>query len=410
MVVTLIEQALAGKMFGNLHFFVNSVEFISKCIAKAQLSPEQVKIVCSTNKNPGKGKKTNQTKLGEAYSIQEALDTPKLINFYTATCFEGCDIYDENGRTYIVSDKNKSHTLIDISTLFIQICGRIRNSNYNSWVYHIFSETRYSGNISLEEFTEVTNKTMRDTESFVQEVNSMSNENRPKVIKLFNRDREGAKDIKYVSSDGDTLKLDKNLLKLDIVNFKITRCLYASRITLQEEYIKHNLVPSDVYECQFTDKLKANKNAKISFKDLFVEYAKIRDSQLFNFNLGNTDDRRSLIELNKPLVPEAYDALGVERVKELNYNVANIKRELVKVSDASKATKIKQLIEQSLPFLTPIPLKNIKQVLKEIYALLGMTASPKATDLAKWYEINKTTPKIKGKSVDHYTIIRALMV
>ncbi|KAA6304120.1 hypothetical protein EZS27_044235, partial [termite gut metagenome] len=52
------------------------------------------------------------------------------VNFYTSTSFEGCDIYDENGKVYIISDRKKSHTLLDISTLIIPICGRIRDSKY----------------------------------------------------------------------------------------------------------------------------------------------------------------------------------------------------------------------------------------------------------------------------------------
>jgi len=162
-VCELIDLALDCKMFGNLHFFVNSVEFISDAIQKAGLQPEQVRIICSDNKNPGKGRKTNQKKLGDNYKIASSLDEVKPINFYTATCFEGVDLYDENGRTYIVSDKTKSHTLLDISTLVIQICGRIRNSKYNTEIHHIYSETRYKNYVSLEEFKAHSEKQIQET-------------------------------------------------------------------------------------------------------------------------------------------------------------------------------------------------------------------------------------------------------
>ncbi|WP_233378375.1 hypothetical protein [Maribellus sp. CM-23] len=162
-VCELIYMAIDGKMFGNLHFFVNSVEFISDAIQKAGLLPEQVRIICSDNKILGRGRKTNQKKLGDNYKIASSLDEVKPINFYTATCFEGVDLYDENGRTYIVSDKNKSHTLLDISTLVVQICGRIRNSKYKTEVHHIYSETRYKNYISLEEFKAHSEKQIQET-------------------------------------------------------------------------------------------------------------------------------------------------------------------------------------------------------------------------------------------------------
>ena len=111
----------------NLHIFVNSVEFTAKVIDLAKLTPEQVKVVCSVSGDNGEN---NQRKLGKDYPIGQPSDPVKKINFYTSTCFEGCDIYDENGVTFIVSDGNKSHTLLDISTLFTQICGRLRDSKY----------------------------------------------------------------------------------------------------------------------------------------------------------------------------------------------------------------------------------------------------------------------------------------
>ena len=164
-VCQLIDDAINGRMFGNLHFFVNSVEFIADSIKKAGLKPEQVRIICSNNISQGKGHKSNQKKLGDSFIIATTTDEVKHINFYTSTCFEGCDIYDENGRTYIVSDKNKSHTLLDISTLIIQICGRIRNSLYKSDICHIHTETRYNQFISLDEFKAYSEKQIQETKS-----------------------------------------------------------------------------------------------------------------------------------------------------------------------------------------------------------------------------------------------------
>lgn len=139
------------KLTGNLHFFVNSVDFISKVLKRLKLNPELVKVVCSKNDKNNK-KKNNQEKLGKKYPIEESQDKAKRINFYTSTCFEGCDIFDEEGRTYIISDGNKAHTLLDISTLMIQICGRIRNSIYKDNIMHIFSKTRYNDSMTVEDY------------------------------------------------------------------------------------------------------------------------------------------------------------------------------------------------------------------------------------------------------------------
>lgn len=124
---TLCRTAIDRDINGNLHFFINTVEGIAAIIQKSKLTPEQVKIVASVS---GDSKAKNEMKLGAGFEIGSPSDPPRKINFYTMTCFEGCDIFDKQGRIFIVSDGAKSHTLLDISTLFIQICGRIRDTMY----------------------------------------------------------------------------------------------------------------------------------------------------------------------------------------------------------------------------------------------------------------------------------------
>lgn len=164
-------------MFGNLHIFVNSVDFIVSVIKELDLKPEQVKVVCSSNKDETKGKISNHKKLGETFPIEKPLSPAKKINFYTSSSFEGCDIFDTQGKVYIVSDSNKKHTLLDISTLLIQICGRIRDTQYKK-VTHIFSYSRYKTGISFEEFEETALSNYEKSKKKINELNNLSDETR----------------------------------------------------------------------------------------------------------------------------------------------------------------------------------------------------------------------------------------
>jgi len=412
-VCRLITDALTGKMFGNLHFFVNSVDFIAEAISKTDLKPDQVRVICSNNTSPGRGRKSNQKKLGSEYQIATTTDPVKQINFYTSTCFEGCDIYDKNGRTYIVSDKNKSHTLLDISTLIIQICGRIRDSHYKTEITHILSETRYNNFISYEEFKESSEKQILQTKEWIKEVNAMTSESRKINISLIEKNNKAGLNERYIQKVGDELVFDENLVKLDIVNFKITHSLYASRITLKNEYGKYgfNVLPET--EVFYTDKLVANTSARISFKDLFDEYVRLKkDIPMFYF--GNMDERITLIETENPWIKIAYDTLGVDKVKELKYNVSNIKRTILKYqgnkSDAAKI--IECLNDVGIKEGSTIHVSECKKMLQKIYSDLGIyekynkVKTAKATDLAQWFEIKRHTTKVKGKSTDCITIIK----
>jgi len=419
-----IKASLVGKMFGHLHFFVNSVEFIAEAIKLSELEPKDVRIVCSKNEKQGKGKKSNQAKLGKDYPIEETTDPVKKINFYTSTAFEGCDIYDENGKTYIVSDTRMSHTLLDISTLIIQICGRIRNSKYNNKVSHIFSETRYSKVVSLEEFKALTEENKRKAMLLVNSINAMPDEARIMDIALHDRNNKAGLNGLYIHINNNFLEFDENLINRDIVNFKITHHLYQARVTLFDEYKRYgfNMLAEKlkIYSKEelATDKLVANSKAKISFKDLFEEYALILEEQPIHFHFGNPEDRRTLIEQEKPFIKEAFEKLGVDKVRELKYNVTNIKREIFKnQSDISMDAKIvKCLKDVGITLGVTGTATKLKEHLQAIYETLkykdsrGNIKKAKATDLDNWFEIKKTTPKINEKTTDCYTIIRDKLI
>ncbi len=109
-VTLLCKQIIKLERIGNLHFFVNSVDFIATAIKKAGLKPEQVKIVCSNGKETATKNREKFASRGltAGYLIEMPSDPIKKVNFYTSTAFEGCDIYDKYGRIYIVSDNTKA--------------------------------------------------------------------------------------------------------------------------------------------------------------------------------------------------------------------------------------------------------------------------------------------------------------
>ena len=147
-VVNLCHNAVTHNIPCNLHFFVNSVDFIGRVLHHARLSPDEVKIVCSTS---GTSEQINREKLGGDYSIGIPDKAVRKINFYTSTAFEGCDIYDKQGKIYVVSE----------------IAGRIRDTRYKE-ITHIFSTVRYAEGITYPQFKAATEKELDKAERFVK--------------------------------------------------------------------------------------------------------------------------------------------------------------------------------------------------------------------------------------------------
>ena len=310
-----------GNLPYNLHIFVNSVEFIAKVIDLAKLTPDQVKVVCSTS---GDNSESNQCKLGKDYPIGQPSDPVKKINFYTSTCFEGCDLYDENRVTFIVSDGNKAHTLLDISTLFTQICGRVRDSKYKREIIHVFSTTKYSREVTLNEYVAATQKTLKEAVQYAQEINALSDRTREKTLSKIKYINE-----QYVRIEDNKLVVDKNLANMDIVNFKICRHIYRTYVTLSSELKRNGYFITQHSFSEIIEKLEDKNNARVTFKELFEEYHRLKTSQPF-FSLVSHEELCAQIAVKYPLVKQAYEELGTAKVQALKYHVGNIRRELTK--------------------------------------------------------------------------------
>lgn len=358
----------------NLHIFVNSVEFIAKVIDLAKLTTDQVKIVCSTS---GDNAETNQRKLGRDYPIGQPSDPVRKINFYTSTCFEGCDIYDENGVTFIVSDGNKSHTLLDISTLFTQICGRLRDSKYKGEIVHVFSTTKYSREVTLDEFIASTQKVLAEAVSYADEMNTLSEPTRIKTLSKIPYINE-----QYVRIEDNRLVVDKNLANMDIVNFKICRHIYRTYVNLTNELQRNGYAITQHSYSEIIEKIENKANARITFKELFDEYHRLKTTTPF-FSWESHEDLCAQIAAKHPLVKQAYDELGTAKVQALKYHAGNIKRELTKRQPLPTEYKIVKMINTTFQKQTPIAKSKVKAELQRIYDDLGIKQTAKAADLTK---------------------------
>ena len=285
-------KVLRDELPYNLHIFVNSVEFIAKVIDTLKLAPEAVKVVCSTS---GESRQENQRKLGNAYPIGQPSDPAKKVNFYTSTCFEGCDIFDPDGVTFIVSDGRKAHTLLDISTLFTQICGRIRDSRYKAQIVHVYSTTKYSKAVTLDEFVAATQRTLADAESYAAEINSLSEATRVKTLSKIPYINE-----QYVRIVDNRLVVEKNLANMDIVNFKISRHIYATYVNLTDELQRNGYKVTVQTYSKVVEHLAANPTARTTFRELFDEYCRLKTMTEQFFVVESPAELCAVIEQRHP--------------------------------------------------------------------------------------------------------------
>ena len=227
----LITDKLNDKVYGNLHIFVNSVKFIAGVLKRTAISPDDVKIVCANSKE-------NERKL-LGYKIGKPSDAPCKVNFYTSTCFEGCDIYDEEGKTYIISEGRNPHTLYDISTLFIQIIGRIRNSKYRDNIFHVVSNTQYNGTVSYQDFKTIVEK---EYEISIMAANGYNAHEKHLRKQIYDKWGEAhfMNRFLYVNKDYN-FEIDRNLLNKNLIDYKLKTEVYNRSYSLIEAYRENGL-------------------------------------------------------------------------------------------------------------------------------------------------------------------------
>lgn len=394
----------------NFHFFVNSVAFISSIIKKSQLPPGLFRVVCSNNN-------MNKKKLGEGVEISTTSSPSKKFNFYTSTVFEGSDILDMNGYTIVVSDGNSEGRIIDISTSMKQICGRIRDSKYKNRVTYICPFPKKL-ELSWEEYKAFIDKELENTRAGIERINKLEEKDRLWEIDLV---KKGLNDTCIFINKESKLEVDTNKYMLDLYNYK-KRCeLLGKDLNLQQTFSSQNYIVSEIdhvpHERTPSLKLLAGTSTRKCFKDYFEEYVQLMEkregenslayhfSSLFNLE----EERHQVLAKEYPLVKEAYEKLGVDKVKKMKYKTSNIKRELGKLANIPDARRVVDYIKKRYALPVKLEVSSWREILNHIYHVeLGLqeSARAKATDLDKWFITRYGYFNQDGKTVDAMTVIR----
>ena len=244
----------------NYHIFLNSVRTIRDIVTKSGIT--DYKIVCSESS------KTNIKTL----KVGSTLDPPCKYNFYTATAFEGCDIYDPIGKTIILSDTNISTTVLDISTLIRQISGRLRDSKFKNEITLILntSKHRYVGtsetifkanveeNIKMGKYRE--QKFKEDPDDLFRQTE----------LKLFNKETWYSM---YLNKIKNEIFYDDNLRKVDEYNYKLISEIYKNTISVicEAEQNGFTCATEEPQTSWIEEKLENREYTYLELEELFKE-------------------------------------------------------------------------------------------------------------------------------------------
>lgn len=355
-----------------LYIFINSVTSIKQIADTLKLNPDDVKICCADRIR-------NNKLLGE-YQIESVSSPNKKINFFTKKCFQGCNLFTNNGLIIVASDACRTQTLVDISTTMEQIAGRIRiNDEYQNIfrnvIVHLFSTNKNV--MSDEEFEMLMQDKEKEADKLLSGWSKLDKEERQTYIKRMNLDTE------LVSIINGKMVYN-NLKKQSFIYKQELRKTYKDGISIRDSFMqseKFELTNQNEWE-DFNIKLA--KAMTVSYEQLLKDYL---------------DSPSESYEQEYPEFPLIKRYLKESEMNTLRWNREKM---LKAVEDKKQVDKVFLAIYQP-GFISN---KDLKSKLKDEFGRLGIKLSPKATliENCTLYNVEKASRKIDGKTVSGYEL------
>ena len=355
-----------------LYIFINSVTSIKQIADTLKLNPNDVKICCADRIR-------NNKLLGE-YQIESVSSPNKKINFFTKKCFQGCNLFTNNGLIIVASDAYRTQTLVDISTTIEQIAGRIRiNDEYQNIfrnvIVHLFSTNKNV--MSDEEFEMLMQDKENEADKLLSGWNKLDKEERQTYIKRMNLDTE------LVSIINGRMVYN-NLKKQSFIYKQELRKIYRDGISIRDSFVqseKFELTNQNEWE-DFNIKLA--KAMTVSYEQLLKDYL---------------DSPSESYEQEYPEFPLIKRYLKESEMNTLRWNREKM---LKAVEDKKQVDKVFLAIYQP-GFISN---KDLKSKLKDEFGRLGIKLSPKATliENCTLYNVEQASRKIDGKTVSGYEL------
>jgi hypothetical protein len=384
-------------------FYVNSVNHIVSIIKKCDLQPEEVNILCS---DTPENLKRIQKKLGKRFTIGKVPlkgVKPKMFTFCTRTVYLGADFYSTCARSFIFSDSNIDSLAVDISEDLPQILGRQRlfkNPWKNEAIFYYRSTCDYR-KISQEEFDKEIERKKRSTNNLLSAFSTALDDAKYDLAKTYQKNTKSYnyKDdyIAVNEHRGGTLipVLNNLVLVNEIRAFRIQQIDYKDRFTVFSTI--HNTLSSD-------DII----NQKVS--EFLREYQKLgtfKSKLKYLCEYGFSDEVAGIVldQIGEhDNIKSYYISLGSQKLRALGYDKYKIEKELGIVTFSYEL--LESSIYSEFKVGDKLTLSSIKDRLDYLYKSISYTATPKATDLEKFFEIKNSSIYEDGKKIKCYTLLK----
>ena len=369
-------------------FYVNSVKMIKSIISRNNLTQDQVNVICANTKVNYDTLKKIKISLGTAPLKGEP---HKMFTFCTRTTYVGADFYSTCASTVVVSDCKIDSLTSDIRMDFPQIMGRqrLKENVFRNECTFIFNLSDNS--ITMEQFKEISNAKLKESEQDLRNYQAvLTMEGSEGVKKILTDFRLRITAHKYQNDyTGISVKegkpiINKLVLLAEKRAFELRSNTYKTVFSVYDEFkdITEDIsLNSSIEMHQFIQKCMDDFNAQQIFENKMKILCKLFLDDCVRGRLSVSD---------VPGIPKDYrnylNYLGPERIRAIGYREIVLKREIANIlGNESIKQELVNLFEVGKRYL----LRDIKETLRGVYKTLGLTKTPKASDLEDYFEVKE---------------------
>ena len=369
---------------GTICFFINSVVEIYSLMKHFDLLEDSA-VYCAPK---SRGKLKAEYGFTNAYTEWSA-ETMKKYNFFTGRFFTAFDLelpYKPD-LVMITDPYNAEYTMLDVDTDCIQICGRFRNGiNSATHIYRVNPEIiaksreQVEWEISAHEFAYTTIQTLYN--------NADNKESRF----AFGAVLETLPFRKFQYSD-----FTKNWFAIDNeINEVLVQSQYQSYLLIEEWYKDCHFFNPTFTKCEFNEndeKLKIVKKCR-SVKDKRRKMVQLLSEIKEPYSEYALDYINSIRSID-PVIVDAYEVLGKERIGELKYNQRKMNEEMILAQ--RKGNKVIKLIKNTFNVGCKYTNQKITEELTRIFDLLHIHPEKEITSkmIKDYYQVVEWRSKKK---------------
>jgi hypothetical protein len=306
-----------GEKSHEAYFFINSVREIASILKQSQLTNDECRIICAENLQ-------NKKKL-EGFDISSSTDTPRMFNFITSKSFEGVDYYSETGLCFVISNTQKTHTLISIDMDIPQIAGRIRTRSnpFKNKLVHIYNTpifTRY------KTYDIIKNEVENDIKAAKERASIFNGDTlTPDARKQQIEDVKKLGNESYLRYIDNRFEVNDMVGKLKLYSYIVGKLIYLSDDSLRKYYSNAGILTAKGKQWEVAPKsVVENLIKNPQFRDCLRRFC-----QIMSTDNGSILQKEELLEIQAryPFLEEGYKKLGVKGLNSLG-TIKSIKKEL----------------------------------------------------------------------------------